>query len=75
MTDRPDARIERVTMTVNEAAALLGLSISATYEAASRGQIPAIKVGRRVLVKRHLLLVMLELENQVSPTAQNGIRQ
>jgi excisionase family DNA binding protein len=49
----------RVTMTVPEAAQLLGLSESATYEAVSRGEIPAVKIGRRVLVKRDALLAML----------------
>jgi excisionase family DNA binding protein len=49
----------RVTRTVPEAAQLLGLSESATYEAVGRGQIPAVKIGRRVLVKRDALLAML----------------
>jgi excisionase family DNA binding protein len=49
----------RVTMTVPEAAQLLGLSESATYEAVGRGEIPAVKIGRRVLVKRDALFAML----------------
>lgn len=49
-----------VTMTVAEASLLLGLSESATYEAVARGEIPAIKIGRRVLVKREQLLAMLD---------------
>jgi len=50
----------RVTMTVPEAARLLGLSESAAYEAAARGDIPALRIGRRVLVKRDELLAMFE---------------
>jgi len=46
-------------MTVPEAAALLGLSESATYEAVTRGEIPAVKIGRRVLIVRDLLMVLL----------------
>ena len=49
----------RATMTVPEAAALLGLSESATYEAVTRGEIPAVKIGRRVLIVRDLLMVLL----------------
>ena len=48
-----------VTMTIKEAAAFLGLSLSATYEAAARGEIPTMKIGRRVLVKREQLVSML----------------
>ena len=46
-------------MTVPETAQLLGLSESATYEAVVRGEIPALRIGRRVLVKRELLIAML----------------
>lgn len=49
----------RLTMTVAEAATVLGLSQSATYEAIARGEIPAVKIGRRVLVKRRELLSIL----------------
>jgi excisionase family DNA binding protein len=56
---RGHERASRVTMTVPEAAQLLGLSESATYEAVGRGEIPAVKIGRRVLVKRDALLAML----------------
>ena len=56
-------------MTVAEAALLLGLSESATYEAVARGDIPAIKIGRRVLVKREQLLAILD---EPPPTAETG---
>jgi excisionase family DNA binding protein len=47
-----------LTMTVPEAAKLIGLSDSATYDAVSRGEIPALRIGRRILVKRLELLAM-----------------
>ncbi len=47
-----------LTMTVSEAAALIGLSESATYDAVSRGEIPAVRIGRRILIKRLELLAM-----------------
>ncbi len=40
----------RLTITVEEAASLLGLGRSAAYEAARRGEIPNRKLGRRVIV-------------------------
>ena len=41
---------ERATLTVAETAARLGLGRNATYEAIRRGEIPALRVGRRLLV-------------------------
>ena len=55
----PEASPGRATMTIPEAADLLGLSESATYEAAARGEIPAVKIGRRVLVIRDPLMALL----------------
>lgn len=50
------------TITIPEAAKLLGISRNAAYEAASRGELPgAIRLGRRVLVARAVLLAALGL--------------
>jgi excisionase family DNA binding protein len=43
---------DRVTLTVEEAAATLGISRASAYEGVRRGEIPAIRIGRRVLVRR-----------------------
>lgn len=60
LADRPTENSPSpVTMTIKEAAAYLGLSLSATYEAAARGDIPTMKIGRRVLVKRDQLVSMV----------------
>jgi excisionase family DNA binding protein len=48
------------TLTVETAAKELGISRSSAYEAAHRGEIPAIVIGRRVLVLRRGLDEMLE---------------
>ena len=37
-------------MTVEKAAEVLGISRGSAYQAAKRGQIPTIQVGRRLLV-------------------------
>jgi excisionase family DNA binding protein len=52
---------KRPTITVDEAAPLLSLSRSAAYEAARRGEIPVIRIGRRVIVKTRPLLELLGL--------------
>lgn len=49
----------RLTFTVDEVAALLGLSRATAYKAVNNGSIPAIKVGHRTLVPRASLLRML----------------
>ena len=41
---------ERLTLSVEEAAATLGISRAFAYEAVRRGEIPSIRIGRRVLV-------------------------
>jgi excisionase family DNA binding protein len=46
------AQDKRVTLTIAEAAARLGIGLNQTYEAARRGEIPALRVGKRLLVPR-----------------------
>ena len=50
-----------LTMSVSDAAILLGVSRSAAYRAAKAGQIPTITFGRRLLVPTCRLLEMLGL--------------
>ena len=51
---------ERLTYTVEEAGRLLGLSRNSTYEAARTGELPTIRLGRRLLVPRAALERLLE---------------
>lgn len=44
------AEHERLVYTVPEAGRLLGLSKNSSYEAAARGELPTIRIGRRLLV-------------------------
>lgn len=46
---------ERLTFTVEEAATMLGISRAFAYEAVGRGEIPHIRIGRRILVPRSAL--------------------
>ena len=41
---------KRQTLTIIEAAKILGIGRNQAYEAARRGEIPTIKIGRRILV-------------------------
>ena len=52
--------LERKTYTVDEAAKLLGIGRSAAYEAAERGSIPAVRIGRRILIPRAALDRLLD---------------
>ena len=49
----------RLTLTVDEAAVILGLGRSAAYEATRRGQIPSRRLGRRIVIPVPLLLEWL----------------
>jgi excisionase family DNA binding protein len=51
---------ERVTMTVPEAAKALGIGKNQGYEAARAGQIPTIRIGKRLLVPRAAFERLLE---------------
>lgn len=42
--------VECRTLTIEEAAKLLGVGRNNAYEAAKRGEIPTIKIGKRILV-------------------------
>lgn len=41
---------QRATLTVDEAALRLGIGRNAAYDAVKRGEIPSIRIGRRLLV-------------------------
>ena len=50
----------RETLTVEEAAEVLGIGRLLAYEAARRGELPTIRVGRRLLVPRRALDALLD---------------
>ena len=58
-TTIPDLTAMPATMTIPEAAALLDVSRSAAYRAVARGEIPTIRIGRRLLVPTAKLYGML----------------
>lgn len=58
----PDPQ-ERPTVTVPEAGHLLGLAKASAYEAAHSGQLPTIRIGRRLLVPTAALRRLLEIDD------------
>ena len=50
---------ECATLTVVEAAAILGISRTTAYQSVRRGEIPARRFGRRVVILRHELEQLL----------------
>lgn len=51
---------KRMTLTIEEAAEELGISRGKGYDAAKSGEIPTIKIGRRLLVPRVALDRLLD---------------
>jgi excisionase family DNA binding protein len=50
---------DRETVTVEEAAKILGIGRSCAYEAVHRGEIPSLRVGRRFLIPKAQLKRLL----------------
>lgn len=50
----------RPTLTVTEAAQLLGIGRNTAYSAVQRGDLPSLRIGGRVLIPTARLLALLE---------------
>jgi excisionase family DNA binding protein len=50
---------EQLTQSVRQTAKELGIGVNQAYEAVRRGEIPNIKIGKRILVLREPLTRML----------------
>ncbi len=44
--------MERQTVTVEEAAQILGIGRNSAYEAVRRGELPVIRIGRRFVIPK-----------------------
>lgn len=47
-----DRRTERLTYEVEEAGRMLGISRGAAYQAVQRGELPSIRIGKRIVIPR-----------------------
>ncbi len=62
---RAASRSDSLTLTVEEAGEQLGISRALAYEAVRRGEIPSIKIGRRILIPKAALHRLLDSANQM----------
>jgi len=60
---------ERLTFTVEETAKLLGIGRQLAYDRVKTGEIPVIKIGRRLLVPRAALEKLLAEPQPLNLTA------
>ena len=65
--------IQRRTVTVEEAATILGVGRNKAYEAARSGEIPTIRIGKRLLVPLAALERLLAVG--VHPLGANDLAQ
>ena len=61
----PDPKVRPVVSLWPETAGWMELGRSAVYQAAERGEIPTLKVGRRVLVPTAALRKLLKLDDEL----------
>jgi len=59
----------RLTMSFEEAGELLGISRAFAYELVARGELPHLRLGRRLLVPRKALHELLEAAQRQPKTA------
>ena len=61
MRKRKDVPIsERDGLTIDEAAKFLNIGFLTAYKAVKSGEIPSIRIGRRIIVSKNALLKMFE---------------
>ena len=58
----------RLTVTVEEAAAALGISRGLAYQLVHRGEIPSVRLGRRIVVPRRALEAVLDTAAEDQPS-------
>ena len=60
---------ERRTISVEDAGRMLGLSRASSYQAAANGELPTIRIGRRLLVSKAALAKLLDEPVEPEPVA------
>jgi excisionase family DNA binding protein len=54
---------ERLVWSVEEAGRLLGISRAYAYELVARGELPHVRLGRRVVVPKHAIQALLATDD------------
>ena len=60
---------DQATVTVDDAARIIGISRGSMYRAIDRGEIPIVRVGKRVLIPTATLRRMLHLDDPATMCA------
>ena len=63
----PDGALERLTLTVEEAAKVLGISRAFAYESVRRQDLPSVRIGRRILIPKSALERLLDAAMPAEP--------
>lgn len=63
MNIAPEEVSRPLTLTVEEAGRLMGLSRASAYKAAARKELPTIRLGRRLVVPTGILMRMLGVDS------------
>jgi len=63
---------ERLTLSVEETAEILGISRALAYSLVARQELPSLKLGRRVVVPRRALDRLLEQEPPATTSEDRG---
>lgn len=58
---------ERMTLSIEEAAVRLGISRALAYELVRRGELPRLRLGRRVVIPRKALEEFVEAATVATP--------
>ncbi len=66
---------DRVTLTVPEAAQRLGIGRNQGYECARRGEIPTLRLGKRLVVPRAAFEAMLAVKSRQQIAATELLRR
>ncbi len=61
---------ERLTLTIDECARLLGIGRNTAYDRVKTGELPVLKIGRRLLVPKRALEKLLQEGKPVTPAEQ-----
>ena len=67
-TQLTGAPLRQQTLSVEDAGKVLGISRSSAFQAVASGQLPVIRIGKRMLVSRHILEQMLGGPLESHPT-------
>ena len=74
-TERGNRSLERLTISVPEAARRLGIGRNQGYECARRGEIPTVRMGKRLLVPLAAFEAMLVVRSKQEVVAAELVRR